>query len=88
LRSSARRRRAAEPRRERVVADVVRNVGTHTAPASTTGYYLGRIRIGDRGFPACARAQEVTASVICWLAARGIVINASLEIRVKDRFRP
>ena len=30
------------------VADVVRNVGTHTAPASTTGYYLGRIRIGGR----------------------------------------
>jgi hypothetical protein len=31
------------------VADVVRNVAMHTAPASTTGYYLGRVRIGGRG---------------------------------------
>jgi hypothetical protein len=33
------------------VADVVRNVGTHTARASSTGYYLARVRIGGRAVP-------------------------------------
>ncbi len=33
------------------VTDVVRNVGSGTAPASTAGYYLGRVRIGRRAVP-------------------------------------
>jgi hypothetical protein len=43
------------------VADVVRNVGTRTAPASTTGYYLGRVRIGGRALAGLRPAWKLAA---------------------------
>jgi hypothetical protein len=43
------------------VADVVRNVATRTVPASTTGTYLGRVRIGGRALAGLRPAWKLAA---------------------------
>jgi hypothetical protein len=45
------------------VADVVRNLGAHTAPASTTGDSLGRVRIGGRAVAGPRPRMEARGSV-------------------------
>jgi hypothetical protein len=69
------------------VADVVRNVGTHTAPASTTGYYLGRVRIGDRAVPGLRPHGSSRGSVALKLPTTVPTGSYRLRVCADDRGR-
>jgi len=69
------------------VADVVRNLGTHTAPASTTGYYRGRVRIGDRAVPGLRPPGSSRGSVALTLPTTVPTGSYRLRVCADDRGR-
>jgi len=74
------------------VADVVANAGRGTAAASTTGYYLGNVRIGRSTVAPIGRGSSVRESVVLTIPARvapgayrlKACADATLAIRESD----
>jgi CARDB len=69
------------------VADVVRNVGAHTAPASSTGYYLARVRIGGRAVPGLRPHGSSRGSVAVTLPTAVPTGSYRLRVCADDRGR-